>query len=129
MSGKAFFDTNIFIYLYADNERDKQTKSMEIVNKADECITSTQVLNKAVSSFSQQDVAVLESKLRLSQSAGLRRLGLALLIEITDQHGWSCERRNHLNEYCKDTDLWISEAAGLTEPPKSLEENSNNLKE
>ena len=24
MSGKAFFDTNIFIYLYADSEREKQ---------------------------------------------------------------------------------------------------------
>ena len=46
MSDKAFFDTNIFIYLYADNERDKQTISKEIVNKADKCITSTQILNE-----------------------------------------------------------------------------------
>ena len=46
MSGKTFFDTNIFIYLYADNEYRKQTISKEIVNKAGECITSTQILNE-----------------------------------------------------------------------------------
>lgn len=46
MNGKAFFDTNIFIYLYADNELDKQTISKEIIDKADDCITSTQILNE-----------------------------------------------------------------------------------
>ena len=46
MKGKTFFDTNIFIYLYADNEPRKQTISKEIVNKANECITSTQILNE-----------------------------------------------------------------------------------
>jgi predicted nucleic acid-binding protein len=46
MRGRAFFDTNIFIYLYAENEHDKQTICKDIVNKADECITSTQILNE-----------------------------------------------------------------------------------
>ena len=46
MSDKAFFDTNIFVYLYADKEPDKQMISKEIINKADECITSTQILNE-----------------------------------------------------------------------------------
>ncbi|MCL1806083.1 MAG: PIN domain-containing protein [Oscillospiraceae bacterium] len=46
MSGRAFFDTNIFIYLYADNEHDKQTISREIIDKASECVTSTQILNE-----------------------------------------------------------------------------------
>ena len=46
MSGRAFFDTNIFIYLYADAERSKQEISMDIVNNAYECITSTQILNE-----------------------------------------------------------------------------------
>jgi len=46
MSAREFFDTNIFIYLYAENERDKQSVCKEIINKADECITSTQVLNE-----------------------------------------------------------------------------------
>jgi hypothetical protein len=77
--------------------------------------------SKAVSSLPQQDVSVLESNLRLSQSAGLRRLGLALLIEVTDQHGWSDEHRECLENYCADTELWISEPAGLVEPPQSLE--------
>ena len=46
MNGKAFFDTNVLIYLYADNEPNKQMISKEIVNKADDCITSTQILNE-----------------------------------------------------------------------------------
>jgi predicted nucleic acid-binding protein len=46
MSGRAFFDTNIFIYLYADAERSKQEICREIVNKANECIASTQILNE-----------------------------------------------------------------------------------
>jgi len=46
MSGRAFFDTNIFIYLYAEKEREKQTVCKDVINKADECITSTQILNE-----------------------------------------------------------------------------------
>jgi len=79
--------------------------------------------NKTVASFTQQDIADLESKLRLSERAGIRRLGLALLIEAADQNGWSRERREVLNEYCNDADLWVSEAAGLIEPPETLEHN------
>jgi len=81
--------------------------------------TNLKAWNKTVASFSQQDIASLESKLRSSQSAGIRRLGLALLVETTEQHGWSGEHREHLDEYCKDTDLWVSEAAGVIEPPQA----------
>ena len=73
--------------------------------------------NRAVESYSQQDIAALETKLRLSQSAGVRRLGLALLVEATGRYGWNGEYCGHLCEYCNDSDLWVSEAAGLIEPP------------
>jgi putative PIN family toxin of toxin-antitoxin system len=46
MSVRAFFDTNIFIYLYADNELDKQKICKKIIDDAEECITSTQILNE-----------------------------------------------------------------------------------
>lgn len=46
MSGRAFFDTNIFIYLYAENEREKQAICKALINNADECVTSTQILNE-----------------------------------------------------------------------------------
>ena len=46
MSVEAFFDTNIFIYLYADNELEKQAICREIINNAGVCITSTQILNE-----------------------------------------------------------------------------------
>ena len=80
--------------------------------------TNLKSWRKAVSSFPQQDISTLESNLRLSQSAGLRRLGLALLMEVTDQHGWSEEYRESLRKYSEDTDLWVSEPAMLIEPPQ-----------
>ena len=76
--------------------------------------------NSVVASYPKEDIAALETELRLSRSIALRRLGLALLVESTGRHGWSNEHRERLSEYCNDTSLWVSEAAGLTEPPKSL---------
>ena len=46
MNGKAFFDTNIYIYLYSDDEHEKQGTSKNIINTASECIISTQILNE-----------------------------------------------------------------------------------
>jgi predicted nucleic acid-binding protein len=45
MNDKAFIDTNIFIYLYSEDELQKQTISQKAVDKY-ECIISTQVLNE-----------------------------------------------------------------------------------
>jgi predicted nucleic acid-binding protein len=45
MSGKAFIDTNVFIYLYSEDEIEKQKIAQKAVDKY-ECIISTQVLNE-----------------------------------------------------------------------------------
>jgi predicted nucleic acid-binding protein len=45
MNDKAFIDTNIFIYLYSEDEIQKQDISQRAVCKFD-CIISTQVLNE-----------------------------------------------------------------------------------
>ena len=45
MNEKAFIDTNIFIYLYSEDEVKKQHISQKAVDKYD-CIISTQVLNE-----------------------------------------------------------------------------------
>ena len=45
MNEKAFIDTNIFIYLYSEDEVKKQYISQKAVDKYD-CIISTQVLNE-----------------------------------------------------------------------------------
>ena len=96
MSDKAFFDTNIFIYLYADNERDKQTISKEIVNKADKCITSTQILNEinnvmikkwrmpteAVKTI-QRDVR------RISEVMYINEDTIDKAVDLTDRYGFS----------------------------------------
>jgi len=45
MSDKVFIDTNIFIYLYSEDEIEKQSISQMAVDKY-ECLISTQVLNE-----------------------------------------------------------------------------------
>ena len=45
MSGKAFFDTNMFIYIYSNDEPQKKEISQKTVKEYD-CIISTQVLNE-----------------------------------------------------------------------------------
>ena len=45
MNEKAFIDTNIFIYLYSEDEEEKQRISQKVIDKYD-CIISTQVLNE-----------------------------------------------------------------------------------
>ena len=46
MSGKAFLDTNILIYLYSDSENEKMDAAYRAVDTHD-CVTSTQALNEA----------------------------------------------------------------------------------
>jgi len=45
MSDKAFIDTNVFVYLYSEDEVQKQKRAEDAIEKY-ECITSTQVLNE-----------------------------------------------------------------------------------
>jgi predicted nucleic acid-binding protein len=45
MNGKAFIDTNVFIYLYSEDETEKQKTAQKAVDKY-ECVISTQVLNE-----------------------------------------------------------------------------------
>ncbi|MCL2499932.1 MAG: hypothetical protein FWE90_06295 [Defluviitaleaceae bacterium] len=46
MNGSAFYDTNILIYLYADTEPEKQRVCKRMIDIADECVVSTQILNE-----------------------------------------------------------------------------------
>jgi len=45
MSDSVFLDTNIFVYLYSEDEPEKQSISLKIFDKV-HCVTSTQVLNE-----------------------------------------------------------------------------------
>jgi len=45
MSDKVFIDTNVFIYLYSEDEPEKQSVALDILEQA-HCVTSTQVLNE-----------------------------------------------------------------------------------
>jgi len=45
MNDRVFLDTNIFVYLYSEDEPEKQSVALNIFDKAI-CVTSTQVLNE-----------------------------------------------------------------------------------
>ena len=45
MNENVFLDTNIFVYLYSEDEPEKQSIAISIFDKV-QCITSTQVLNE-----------------------------------------------------------------------------------
>ena len=70
MNDKAFIDTNIFIYLYSEDEMQKQNISQKVVDKYD-CIISTQVLNE----FSNVCIG------KLNQSTGEVEMAINEIIE------------------------------------------------
>ena len=45
MNDNVFLDTNIFVYLYSEDEPEKQSIILDILEQAN-CVTSTQVLNE-----------------------------------------------------------------------------------
>ena len=45
MNDSVFFDTNIFVYLYSEDEPEKQSVALNIFDRF-HCVTSTQVLNE-----------------------------------------------------------------------------------
>jgi predicted nucleic acid-binding protein len=64
MNDKAFIDTNIFIYLYSEDEIQKQNISQKTVDKY-ECMISTQVLNE----FSNVCIGKLKKPIEEVESA------------------------------------------------------------
>ena len=96
MSGNAFFDTNIFIYLYADNERGKQKISKEIVNKAGKCITSTQILNEINNvmirkwRMTAETVKTIQMDVRrISEVAYINEDTIDKAVDLTARYGFS----------------------------------------
>ena len=45
MNDRIFLDTNVFVYLYSEDEPEKQTVALNIIEDVN-CVTSTQVLNE-----------------------------------------------------------------------------------
>jgi predicted nucleic acid-binding protein len=90
MNEKAFIDTNIFIYLYSEDETQKQKISQKTVDKYD-CIISTQVLNEfsnvctgklnrpteevelAINEIIEQCSVVLIEKHHIKQALGIQK--------------------------------------------------------
>jgi predicted nucleic acid-binding protein len=45
MNDNVFIDTNVFVYLYSEDEQEKQITALDILEQT-HCVTSTQVLNE-----------------------------------------------------------------------------------
>lgn len=90
MKDRAFIDTNIFIYLYSEDEPQKKTISSSIFDKY-YCVTSTQALNELSN--------VLVKKLKISPS---------LVSKVIDEICSNCE----LKEVAVNT---IKQALGIVE--------------
>src|SRR3990172_10883704 len=54
MHDKAFFDTNIVLYLYSKDEIKKQSNSLRLVNECAQAIISTQVVNELINVLSKK---------------------------------------------------------------------------
>jgi len=94
MNDKAFIDTNIFIYLYSEDEIQKRNISQKAVDKYD-CIISTQVLNE----FSNVCIGKLnksteEVKLAVNEIAEqctvslIEKLNIEQALEIHERYGY-----------------------------------------
>jgi len=66
MKDSFFLDTNIFVYLYSEDEPEKQSVILAILDRF-HCVTSTQVLNEFC--------AVCIRKLRMSTDVVLQSIG------------------------------------------------------
>ncbi len=54
MRDKAFFDTNVVLYLYSTDEPEKRSTALRIVNDCRQGIISTQVVNELVNVLSKK---------------------------------------------------------------------------
>lgn len=56
MRDKAFFDTNVVLYLYSVDEPEKQSTSLRTVNDCRQPVISTQVINELINVLSRKIV-------------------------------------------------------------------------
>jgi len=95
MKGKVFIDTNVFIYLYSDDEPEKKTLAIKQLEN-NQCLTSTQALNELSNVFtrkwklSAQDVENVISE--ISQVCEIKLLDVDTVkkaLKIHDEYGYS----------------------------------------
>jgi predicted nucleic acid-binding protein len=95
MSGKAFVDTNVFVYLYTNKEPEKNAVALKIIERCD-CVVSVQVLNEFASvmmkkyKLTPRQVMrsideILENVDTIQNGAGMVRMALF----ICERYGYS----------------------------------------
>jgi hypothetical protein len=67
----------------------------------------------------------VEARLGAEGNAGMRRIGLGLLREMSARSGWTDEMRQRLSFYRNDKDGWVSDAADLITYPDELSKSGD----
>jgi predicted nucleic acid-binding protein len=71
MNDRIFLDTNVFVYLYSEDEPEKRSVALNIFDRV-QCVTSTQVLNEFCS--------VCLRKLKMPSNEVLQSTGVVVCI-------------------------------------------------
>ena len=95
MNGKVFLDTNIFVYLYSEDEPEKQAVALSIVEQP-LCATSTQVLNEftavCLRKFAMPTTEVRRAIAEIVESCELCHIDMAAIqkaLALHDKYGYA----------------------------------------
>lgn len=95
MSGRAFIDTNIFIYTQRSDEPAKSDRALSVIDRL-ECVTSTQVMNELCNVFTKkyplptQDIReILHSISMTSKIVAVSVETVASALNVHERYGFS----------------------------------------
>lgn len=95
MSGKAFVDTNVFVYLYSSKEPNKRDMCIDALDKYI-CVTSTQSLNELSNVFikkyncsAEKIEAHLDNIDKICEVRTINRKTINMALKINDRYGFS----------------------------------------
>ena len=94
MNGRIFLDTNVLVYLYSEDEPEKQSTALNIFEQVP-CITSTQVLNEFSSvclrKFAMPANEVRKSIIEIVESCELCHIDMTAIqkaLALHDKYGY-----------------------------------------
>jgi predicted nucleic acid-binding protein len=95
MNDSVFLDTNIFVYLYSEDESEKQIVTLNILEQT-RCITSTQVLNEFCSVCLRKlgipNSAVQQSIKEITENCELCYIDVTIIqkaLEVNKKYGYT----------------------------------------
>ena len=87
MKDKAFFDTNVLLYLFSEDEQVKNAKSVAALNDY-KCITSTQTINELCNVFTKKwKLPVEDINVAIGDIKNVFDIQLIFFNNFTDKNG------------------------------------------